>query len=143
MSETEDPGPVESETKTGGSPKTPTAKMRLTGWIWLTVVYFVTCLMAIKIIPAYDKMFKEMDLGRLPILTEVILTPFRYGLYDPFPLSVLFAILTTIHFSWAGRTYRRLIWFDWSVTFALLVFITLVSFGLFLPFDVIMERIGR
>lgn len=94
-------------------------------------------------IPAFDAMFKEMDLGQMPLLTRLLLLPNQYGLYHPIVAVSGLIGIWSLYLLWAQKKHSRIVWFASTVFGLSVAFVTLAAIGLLGPMQAIMERIGK
>jgi hypothetical protein len=133
----------ESETPVKQASSTPELWEKVVTGLPILLLYLPVGMLAQTGVRSSEVMFREMDIGELPALTNVLIFFARCGLYHPLTMVLGFLVVALVHFMWAGKTYQRLFWFDMVTVYTLTGFLWISMLGFMLPMVVIMERLGR
>jgi hypothetical protein len=137
------------------APAVPTNRPTTPERIGATALFLVLLLAAfglavvvlVFLVPKFEQMFKEMDLGELPRVTIILLAlanTLRNYWYLAIPaVCGLASVFFTVFFTWGCQTRRRMWSFVALVVVAGGMLVTLAAFGLFMPMVDIMEKIGK
>lgn len=123
-------------------PAAPTLPARLLGAIPLFLLFGLTALV-LRLLPHFEQMFKEMDLGRLPLITEALFAVGNFYSAFPFVFPALMFALAWVFFAWGCKKNQRMLWCAWVCAMLNLVLLGAALMAYFEPIIIIMERIGR
>lgn len=133
----------ELETPTHPASNAPELWEKMLTGVPIFLLYLPLGLFARTGIRSAEVMFREMDIGELPALTNALFFFARCGLYHPLTMVAGLMVIAAVHFTWAGKTYRRLFWFDMLTAYLVGGFFWVSTLGFILPLFAIMERLNR
>lgn len=106
----------------------PTLRERLAHGAPLAAFFVFLGVLAV-VIPKFDAMFQEMELGGLPYNTMAFLCYARFLTDHPYVFMPTMFAIAWVYLAWGCRTRRRMIWFArvTSVALVLLAFLAVVA----------------
>jgi hypothetical protein len=137
MSDSAQPPPTDGQ----DDPRVPRTWEKVVCVIPLFLIFIPMTILTQHAIHAAEQTFKEMDLGRLPLLTEFMFVLDRLYLFHPVTVATAFLLQVFLHMTWAGKTYRRMFWFDFGVLLALTLLFWTYAWGMLAPLVALVENI--
>ena len=120
----------------------PTVPERVAASVPVFLLLALVALLCL-IVPKFEQMFREMDLGELPGVTMLLLLLINTLRNYWFLVLPALCWPVTMFFTWGCRSRRRMWWIVAFVMLAGGTLLTLAAFGLFMPLFVILERTGK
>ena len=114
-------------------PRVPRTWEKVVCVIPLFLIFVPMTILAQRVMPFAQQAYREMDLAPLPPITELALLLDRMYLFHPVTAATAFVLQLPIQMTWAGRTYRRMFWFDLCVLLGVTFLFWTCTFAMFAP----------
>lgn len=114
---------------------------------WTSALPMFICFMLIalapRIISKFDDMFREMDLGSLPFLTQVLFSLSSLIRTMPWLFTGFMFAVAWSYFAWIAEDRKRITWFNRVIVLLMALSVGALTIALFLPLIVTIDRIGK
>ena len=120
----------------------PSPSARMLGAIPLLLLYGLIAVVVYNA-PKFEMMFKEMDLGSLPLVTHVTLGLAAFARSFYFLTVPALCLMAYAYFTWGCVTLRSLLRCALAISMLFLIGFVVAALAYELPMIAIMERIGK